>query len=265
MVALQVLGCQRRPEAIRLAPAVLFPHQFHDLLPQRLRLGPVRAAMAQRLRMTHPQQDCRLTQRHLLACDPTQHLMALEFPLVQLLPAHQRTSLRRVCPPAQRWRQPDYCTGSGSLISSRYLATLPATCLKGSFLDVEEDSFSSACNTRPAEYVSRGFGDDTLRKKPNRIAQSDNNFYAVQGVADRKRVNHSMSGFVQGTGPSSGIDSPKSVLRRARQGTFRKISGKVLASDASKNTGGHKVRDVTLAGSPASLAATFKARDVPIL
>jgi hypothetical protein len=99
----------------------------------------------------------------------------------------------------------------------------------------------------------------------NRIAQSGNNFYAVQGVAGRKSVNHSMSGFVQGTGPSGGIASPKSVLRRIHQGTCRNISGKVLASDASENTGGHKVRDVTRAGSPANLAATFKARDVPIL
>ena len=101
--------------------------------------------------------------------------------------------------------------------------------------------------------------------KLNRIAQSDNNFYAVQGVAGRKSVNHSMSGFVQGTGPSGGIDSPKSVLRRAHQGTYRNISGKVLACGTSENASGHKARDVTLAGSPANLAATFRSRDVPKL
>lgn len=72
-----------------------------------------------------------------------------------------------------------------------------------------------------------------------------------------------MREFAQGTAPSNGIDSCKSVLRRAHQGTYRKYSGKVVASYTCENTADHHLRDVTLAGTPANLPAIFRSRDVP--
>ena len=103
----------------------------------------------------------------------------------------------------------------------------------------------------------RGFVDD--RTTPETMVYTDG-ATAYRSRKNHEAVHHSVGEYVRGKAHTNGVESFWSMLKRAHQGTFHKLSAKHLQRYVDEFCGRHNIRDMDTAKQMAHTAAAMGGR-----